>query len=938
MLDKAYDPQAVEDAIYKRWEESGAFKPESCDPKGEPFTISMPPPNATGQLHLGHAVMLALQDIFIRFARMQGKRALWVPGTDHAAIATENVVIKQLKDGGMKDPRKELGREKLVAKIAEFVEKSKTTIRSQIRKMGSSCDWSRERYTFEPSLNRCVNEVFKKMYEDGLIYRGHRIVNWDPKLQTTVSDDELEYKEEKGSFYTFKYGPFEIATARPETKFGDKYVVMHPKDKRYSKYKHGETFTAEWINGPVRATVIKDDCIDMEFGTGVMTITPWHDKIDFEIAERHGLEKEQVIGFDGRLLEIAGEFAGMKIEEARPLIVEKLKNKGLLVKVDENYVHNKAVSQRGGGAIEPQIKLQWFIDVNKEVVDWMEGGEGRKGRKGRKVKMSLKQIMHSVVHHGDIEIIPDRFGKTYFHWIDNLRDWCISRQIWWGHRVPVYYCSACGESQNHQTSDKRLAMSDELKAQSSKLTAGGTAVEYVSAQNMTHCPKCKGRLEQDPDTLDTWFSSAMWTWSTLVDSKKALDPMLSLEEILKASPDFQSFHPTAVMETGYDILFFWVARMILMTTYATKQIPFKAVYLHGLIRTRDGRKMSKSDPDTMIDPLDMIAKYGADALRLSMIVGQSPGADSRLYEEKIAGYRNFINKLWNASRFVLMQCEQAGIDPKSIEKLPEMASLSLADRAVLHASECLIEDVTTGLESYSLSEVGEKLYSFTWDYFCDWYLELSKGTANHAVLVHVLRRVLQLLHPYCPFVTEELWSQVGPTGSKALISASWPTVQKERKDKKAFDDLQILIDVISAIRKLRTDSNVEPGKEVVVTLVTKKYCNGLEAQESHIRRMCKVSSLMISTDPQTMQNSASAFLPDIEVHLSLEGLFDPKKLKESLEKEQAELIKYIAVLSGKLKNKSFVERAPKELVDTEKQKLSEAEGKLQKIEERLKSL
>lgn len=378
--------------------------------------------------------------------------------------------------------------------------------------------------------------------------------------------------------------------------------------------------------------------------------------------------------------------------------------------------------------------------------------------------------------------------------------------------------------------------------------------------------------------------------------------------------------------------------MILMTTYATKQIPFKAVYLHGLIRTRDGRKMSKSDPDTMIDPLDMIAKYGADALRLSMIVGQSPGADSRLYEEKIAGYRNFINKLWNASRFVLMQCEQAGIDPKSIEKLPEMASLSLADRAVLHASECLIEDVTTGLESYSLSEVGEKLYSFTWDYFCDWYLELSKGTANHAVLVHVLRRVLQLLHPYCPFVTEELWSQVGPTGSKALISASWPTVQKERKDKKAFDDLQILIDVISAIRKLRTDSNVEPGKEVVVTLVTKKYCNGLEAQESHIRRMCKVSSLMISTDPQTMQNSASAFLPDIEVHLSLEGLFDPKKLKESLEKEQAELIKYIAVLSGKLKNKSFVERAPKELVDTEKQKLSEAEGKLQKIEERLKSL
>ncbi len=918
MLEKAYDPQAVEDAIYKRWEESGAFKPESCDPKGEPFTISMPPPNATGQLHLGHAVMLALQDIFIRFARMQGKKALWVPGTDHAAIATENVVIKQLKDGGMKDPRKELGREKLVAKIAEFVEKSKTTIRSQVRKMGSSCDWSRERYTFEPSLNRCVNEVFCMMKNDGLIYRGHRIVNWDPKLQTTVSDDELVYKEEKGSFYTFKYGPFEIATARPETKFGDKYVVMHPKDKRYAKYKHGETFTAEWINGPVRATVIKDDCIDMEFGTGVMTITPWHDKIDFDIAERHGLEKEQVIGFDGKLLEIAGEFVGMKIEEARPLIVEKLKNKGLLVKVDENYVHNKAVSQRGGGAIEPQIKLQWFIDVNKEVVPWTsptKNTPNQRGSSGPQTLMSLKQIMHSVVHHGDIEIIPDRFSKTYFHWIDNLRDWCISRQIWWGHRVPVYYCTKCKNDD-------------------------GTPLDLmtVNPERPTIHQLCGSPVEQDQDTLDTWFSAAMWTWSTLVDPKVTENMGLSLEEILAQSPDFQNFHPTAVMETGYDILFFWVARMILMTTYATKQIPFKTVYLHGLIRTRDGRKMSKSDPDTMIDPLDMIAKYGADALRLSMIVGQSPGADSRLYEEKIAGYRNFINKLWNASRFVLMQCEQAGIDPKAIDKLPEMHSLSLADRAILHASECLIEDVTKGLESYSLSEVGEKLYSFTWDYFCDWYLELSKGTANHAVLVHVLRRVLKLLHPYCPFVTEELWSQVGPSGSKALIAESWPVAKKERKDQKAFDDLQILIDVISAIRKLRTDSNVEPSKEVSVTLVSKEHCEGLEAQESHIRRMCKVGSLTILTDPKKMQNSASAFLPDIEVHLSLEGLFDPKKLKESLEKEQAELTKYVAVLGGKLKNKSFVERAPKELVEAEKQKLSEAEGKLGKIGERLKGL
>ncbi len=915
MIEKAYDPKAVEDHIYEMWEKSGAFKPEFCDSKGEPFTISMPPPNATGQLHLGHAVMLALQDIFIRFARMQGKRALWVPGTDHAAIATENVVIKQLKDGGMKDPRKELGREKLVAKIAEFVEQSKNTIRGQVRKMGSSCDWSRERYTFEPSLNRCVNEVFCRMKNDGLMYRGHRIVNWDPKLQTTISDDEIEYREEKGAFYTFKYGPFDIGTSRPETKFGDKYVVMHPKDKRYSKYKHGETFEAEWINGPVRATVIKDESIDMEFGTGVMTITPWHDKIDFEIAERHGLEREQVIGFDGKLLEIAGEFAGMKIEEARPLIAEKLKSKGLLVKIDENYMYNKAVSQRGGGAIEPQIKLQWFIDVNKEVVPFETPRSGV-APQGDKTLMSLKQIMHSVVHHGDIEIIPDRFPKTYFHWIDNLRDWCVSRQIWWGHRVPVFYCTKC---KNPDGSPMEFG--------------------YVGTEPFGIHDVCGSSVEQDPDTLDTWFSAAMWTWSTLVDPQKALDPNLSLEEILKASPDFQQFHPTSVLETGYDILFFWVARMILMTTYATGQIPFKTVYLHGLIRTRDGAKMSKSHPETMIDPLNMIAKYGADALRLSMIVGQSPGADSRLYEEKIAGYRNFINKLWNASRFVLMQCEQAGIDPKDVvssEWLVE--SLSLADRAVLHTLECLTEDVTKGLETYALSETGEKLYSFTWDYFCDWYLELSKGTANHAVLVHVLRRLLTLLHPYCPFITEELWSQVKPAKDGMLIAKSWPKMKAERKDPRAFAEFQILIDVITAIRKLRTDNGVEPGTDVSITLVSQKYCEGLESEESHIRRLGKVGSLTITTDQVKLQNAASVFLPDIEVHLSLEDLFDPAKLKVSLEKEQTEIMKYVQVLGGKLLNKNFVDRAPKELVDGERLKLAEAEEKLKKIGERLKLL
>ena len=887
MLDKAYDPKAVEDRIYKMWEDGGAFKADVTSKK-EAFTISMPPPNATGQLHLGHAVMLALEDIFIRFARMQGKEALWVPGTDHAAIATENVVIKLLKEQGMKDPRKELGREALISKIADFVAQSQGTIRSQIRKMGSSCDWSRERYTFEPALNRCVNEVFKKMYDDGLVYRGHRIVNWDPKLQTTVSDDELVYVEEKAPFYTFQYGPFQIGTSRPETKFGDKYVVMHPDDERYAQYKHGDTFEAEWINGPVRATVIKDTAVDPAFGTGVMTITPWHDTADFEIAERHGLEKEQVIDYTGKLLPIAEEFAGMKIEDARPLIVEKLRAKGLVTKEDLNYVHNKATNQRGGGTIEPQIKLQWFIDVNKEVVQW----------KGQ--QMSLKQVMHDVVDQGDIAIIPERFSKTYFHWIDNLRDWCISRQIYWGHRIPVWY------------------RGDET---------------YTGAK----APEGEG-WTQDEDTLDTWFSSGLWTWSTLIDPALTEDFSLSLADILAKSPDFQKFHPTSVMETGYDILFFWVARMILMTTYATGQIPFKTVYLHGLIRTRDGKKMSKSDPSTMIDPLGVIANYGADALRLSMIVGQSPGADSRLYEEKIAGYRNFINKLWNASRFVLMQCEAAGVDPHAIENGEwRMENFSLADKALLYELLSVRSDVINGIEQYRLSETGERLYSFVWDFFCDWYLELSKGEANIPFLVNTLREILQLLHPYCPFVTEELWGHVKAKDASALISTRLP-IPLAKGDGAERDSFQQIINVITSIRKLRTDQNVEPGKEISVTIVSKKHSALLESQESHIRRMGKIASLSIITDAQKMENVATVFLTDIEVHMSLEGLVDVEKEKASLLKEKENLEKFIAGIERKLGNAQFVERAPAALIEEQRAKLSEAKEKVEKIGGRLKAL
>jgi len=891
MLDKAYDPQGTEDRIYKMWEESGAFKPSEDESK-ETFTISMPPPNATGHLHLGHAVMLALEDIFIRYERMQGKSVLWIPGTDHASIATESVVIRKIRDEeGIANPREALGREELLNRIKEYVENSRGTIRGQVRKMGSSCDWSRENYTMNPALARTTYEAFKDMYDNGVIYRGHRIVNWDPKLHTTLSDDEVVWKDQKDPFYTFQYGPFQIGTVRPETKFGDKYVVVHPDDKRYKDFKHGDTFECEWINGPITATVIKDEIADPEIGTGAMTITPWHSQVDFDIAEKHELDKEQIIDFDGNLLPVAEEFAGMSIEKARPLIVEKLEKKGLLVKVEDGKEHSIATSSRGGAVVEPQVKEQWWIDVNKPSVDW----------KGK--KMSLKEVMQDVIRSGDITIIPDRFEKNYFNWIDNLRDWCISRQLWWGHRIPVWY------------------KGDEV---------------YVDVRP----PEGDG-WEQDPDTLDTWFGVGQWTWSTLLDPKLTEDYSLSLQEILDGSPDFQRYHPTQILETGYDIIFFWVARMILMTTYSIGQVPFETVYLHGMIRARDGKKMSKSNPEGTIDPLDMISKYGTDALRMSMIVGQSPGNDQKLYEEKIAGYRNFVNKLWNASRFVLMQCEEASVDPNGIENgTLKIDNLSLADRAVLSALQDLIDDVSKGLDDYHLSDVGERLYSFTWDYFCDWYLELSKGETNPEVLVHVLRTIVTLLHPYCPFVTEELWDSIKPKDAGLLISTDWVTSNAKLKDQSAQDDLQTIIDVICAIRTLRSDEGIEPGKKITITLLTQSQGEVLEAQNEHIKRMAKVESLTIDTHPDAAkpENTIVAFLKDIEVHISLDGLVDKDKELAKLTSEKEKLEGFIKGVNAKLGNEKFVANAKEEIVELERQKLAINKEKLQKIEERLKSL
>ncbi len=731
---KPYDPKETEDKIYKLWEKSGFFNPDVCIEKGitKPdapyFSMVLPPPNVTGTLHTGHALVLILEDIMTRHARMQGKRTLWIPGTDHAAIATQSKVEKLLEKEGIK--KTDIGREEFLKRVEKFAQDSHDTIVSQSKKMGASLDWSREAYTLDEKRNLAVKTAFKKMYDDGLIYRGHRIVNWDPKGQTVISDDEVVYEERKNKFYTFKYGPFEIGTARPETKFGDKYVVMHPNDKRYKDWKHMQKLTVEWINGPIEAIVIKDEMIDMEFGTGVMTITPWHSHEDFALAEKYKLDKEQIIDKYGKLLPIAGEFTGMKIGDAREKIVEKLKAKGLLVSIDENYVNRVATAERSGGMIEPQIMLQWFIDVNKKIL--RPKSESDKDRTQGK---SLKELMLEPVRDGKIKILPNHFEKVYYNWIENLRDWCISRQIWYGHRIPVWY-----------------------------------------RENETYCdieaPIGDG-WEQDPDTLDTWFSSGLWTFSTLGWPEK--------------TKDLKNYHPTTMLETAHDLIFFWIARMILMSQYLLGEIPFQNVYFHGIVRTADGKKMSKSLGEKAIDPLDIIAKYSNDALRMAMIIGNTPGNDLKLNENDIRGYGKFTNKVWNASRFVIQQTKD--LDIKNLPTLDE------EDKKNDEELKNLVREISKEMNEFRFSIVAEKLYHYFWHTFADILIERSKkkilparnasGIADaggenknsdsaKALLFTHLITLLKVLHPFIPFITEEVWSLLPTENKKLLMVEKWP--------------------------------------------------------------------------------------------------------------------------------------------------------------------
>ena len=753
---KPYNPAETESRIYEMWEKSGYFNPDKLPSDkpgrgvhGEPFSIVLPPPNVTGTLHMGHAAMLAIEDIMIRYKRMQGFRTLWLPGTDHAAIATQSKVEKEIEKKEGKR-RHDLGREEFLKRVSIFAQESHDTIIDQVRKMGASIDWSREAFTLDELRTKSVRTAFKKMYELGLIYRGNRIVNWDPKGQTTISDDEIVYEERKSKLYTFKYSkdfPISIATTRPETKVGDTAVAVHPEDIRYKKFV-GKTYEINFAGAKLNIIIVADEAVDPAFGTGAVGVTPAHSSIDADIARRHNVQSVQVIDEFAKMMPNAGIVAGMKVAPARDVIVKWLEENSLLEKT-EDTLQNIATAERTGGVVEPLPKLQWFISVDSKFK--LEHSKIPGIKSGSET--TLKEIMQKAVKSADsnpdglIEIIPERFDKTYFHWINNLRDWCISRQIWYGHRIPVWYKEVKNESQDI----------------------------YVGVE----APIGEG-WKQDEDTLDTWFSSGLWTFSTLGWPEK--------------TEDLKLFHPTNVLETGYDILFFWVARMILMTGCLLGDIPFKTVYLHGLVRDGNGKKMSKS-LGNIIDPLDMISKYGADATRLSLIVGTGPGNDMKLSEDKVKGYKNFGNKIWNITRFILSVAEgerygltvvpRIDFDAQIFNDQVSMIKLGTTERAYLKQLNDLIAEITKEMEEYKFYLVGEKLYHYVWHELADKILEESKPILNGddmeariarvQFLLYALQTILKALHPFMPYVTEEIWQDIN-SGRSVLIVEEWPKV------------------------------------------------------------------------------------------------------------------------------------------------------------------
>ena len=872
-MEKVYSPSQIEDRIYEKWESSGAFKPV-IDPAKKPFTIVMPPPNITGQLHIGHALDEMPQDVLIRYHRMKGDPTLWVPGTDHAAIATEVKVVESLAKEGL--TKYDIGREKFLERTWEWKKENGGRIVRQLRKLGVSCDWSRERFTMDEGLSRAVRETFVRLYEKGLIYRGKRMINWCPACQSALSDAEVEYVEQQSFLWHIRYpGPdgrdIVVATTRPETMLGDTAVCVNPKDERYTDLV-GKTVLLPIMNKQI--PIVADDYAEMEFGTGAVKMTPAHDPNDYEVALRHNLDVICVLTEDGHMNENAGRFQGMTTMECRKAVVKELEDEGYLVKV-EPYTHNVGTCYRHHDTVvEPYLSDQWFVSMKP-----------------------LAEPAIDVAKNGQLQFVPDRFRKTYLNWMENIRDWCISRQLWWGHRIPAFYCDTCGEM-------------------------------FVSREDLTTCPKCGAPLRQDEDVLDTWFSSALWPFSTLGWPDE--------------TEDFKYFYPNSVLSCGYDIIFFWLARMVFSGIEQTGKLPFHTALFHGLVRDAQGRKMSKSLGNG-IDPIEIINKYGADALRFSLSINVSPGSDIRLSEEKVESYRNFANKIWNAARFVLMNLQ--GFTPEGIPT----EHLTLADQWILTQFQSAAKDITENLETFDLGYAATRIYDFAWSTFCDWYIEIAKQglygddpvrkKTTQEVLYYVLIGILKLLHPYMPFITEEIYGYL-PGVDGMLISAQWPEIRPEYDFPAEAARMEGIMEIVRTIRNMRAEMNVAPGRRASLILKPHEgWKDALSTAEGYFTRLAFASSLTI-LDPSSPnpEKSASAVTEACELFMPLGELVDVEKELKRLEKDKKSLEGEIARASGKLSNPGFLAKAPANLVEQEKTKLETNKQLLEKLAARIQEM
>lgn len=868
-LDKQYSPQNVEDRTYKFWCDHKYFHAE-VNPDKKPYTIVIPPPNITGQLHMGHALDETLQDILIRWRRMEGYETLWLPGTDHASIATEAKIVEAMRKEGI--TKEEIGREKFLERAWEWKAQYGGRIVEQLKKLGSSCDWDRERFTLDEGCSKAVREVFCKLYDKGLIYRGERIINWCPHCLTSISDAEVEYEDQAGHFWHLRYpfkdgsGYLELATTRPETLLGDTAVAVNPNDERY-KDMVGKTLILPIVHREI--PVIADDYVDIEFGTGVVKITPAHDPNDFEVGLRHNLEVINVLTPDAKIVDDYPKYAGMDRYEARKAIVEDLQAEGALVEI-EDYSHNVGTCYRCGTTVEPRVSKQWFVKMEP-----------------------LAKPAVEVVRNGEVKFVPERFDKTYFHWMENIKDWCISRQLWWGHRIPAYYCDDCGEV-------------------------------MVSAQEVHTCSKCgSNHVHQDPDTLDTWFSSALWPFSTLgyPDDTKELE----------------YFYPTDTLVTGYDIIFFWVARMIFSGVEHMGQVPFHTVLIHGLVRDAQGRKMSKSLGNG-IDPLLVIDQYGADALRFTLATGNAPGNDMRFSDEKVKASRNFANKLWNAARFVLMYL---GND-YSYPGLPK--DLAIEDKWILSKVNTLAKEVTVNLERFELGIAVAKLYDFIWDVFCDWYIEIAKirlqsgegADTAKAVLVYVLTDILKLLHPFMPFITEEIYQAI-PHDTESIMISKWPEYDPTLSFADEEAQMEKIMDAIRAIRNRRAEMNIPPSKKSKVYVET-AFSDVFAVGSEFIKRLAYASDVEIADGFGDLGNTVTIVTNDAKIYIPLGDLVDFEAEAKRLQKELAVAEEKLAFINKKLDNPGFVNKAPEKVVQQNRDEAAKLTEKIANLRSSLENL